>query len=285
MAELAHRSPWSLHRLFGRVTGETPRGYHLRVRLDRAAAQLVSTDHQVSRIAFDHGFASHEVFTRSFTSRFGVSPTAYRARGLVGADDDRIPPIHAAVATAASPCVGLYRMSTTNTTTSSTNNNERAAMPIDAQVKELPALTALVISRRTTREEIPTALGECLPQVFGYAMQEGLAITGPPMARYPEMGMASLVIECGVTVAEPPESEPAGDIEVRTIPAGSAVVTIHHGSYDTLHSTYAAIEEWIGDNGYAAAGPPHEVYLTDPGEHPDPATWQTEITQPVAKRS
>jgi AraC family transcriptional regulator len=24
-----------------------------------------------------------------------------------------------------------------------------------------------------------------------------------------------------------------------------------------------------------------ETYLTDPGEYPDPETWETEITQPV----
>lgn len=158
-------------------------------------------------------------------------------------------------------------------------------MTIEAQVEDRPALTMLMISRRTTREGIPAVLGECLQAVFGYVMKQGLALTGPAVARYPEVGMASLVIECGTTVAEPPESEPEGEIEVVSIPAGPAAVTIHHGPYDELHTTYEALEAWLAENGYVAAGPPREVYLTDPGEHPDPATWQTEISQPVARRT
>jgi AraC family transcriptional regulator len=35
------------------------------------------------------------------------------------------------------------------------------------------------------------------------------------------------------------------------------------------------------DQGLSAAGAPWETYLTDPGERPDPATWETEIVQPV----
>ena len=278
MSELLHRSPWNLHRLFRRVAGETPKRYDLRVRLDRAAAELVSTDHQVSRIAFDHGFTSHEGFSRAFARHFGMAPTAYRHRGLVGPDERRVIAAHAEAVATTSPCTGLYRMSTVQ-------RKGRSPMTVDVQVEDRPALIMLAISRRTTRDEIAAVLAECLPRVFGYAMKHGLTLTGSAMSRYPEMGMSSIVIECGTTVAEAPESAPDGEIQVLPIPAGPAAVAIHLGPYDELHTTYQVIEEWIVDNGYVAAGPPREVYLTDPGEHPDPATWQTEITLPVARRT
>ncbi len=105
MAALVHRSPFDLHRRFRGVIGETPRSYVSRVRLARAAADLLSTDRLVSVVAFDHGFASHEVFTRAFTRSFGVSPRAYRARGL-HVDDDRIAAIHAAAVDSGSPLRG-----------------------------------------------------------------------------------------------------------------------------------------------------------------------------------
>jgi AraC family transcriptional regulator len=53
------------------------------------------------------------------------------------------------------------------------------------------------------------------------------------------------------------------------------------GPYETLHETHAAVERWIEANGGKVAGAPWEVYLTDPGEVPDPAEWQTEIVWPV----
>ena len=50
-----------------------------RRRLDRAALLLRSSHERVSAIAWDVGFRDVPHFGRSFSSRFGVSPTRYRA--------------------------------------------------------------------------------------------------------------------------------------------------------------------------------------------------------------
>ncbi|RSM78183.1 hypothetical protein DMH04_34055 [Kibdelosporangium aridum] len=268
MAALVHRSRFDLHRRFRQVTGETPKAYTSRVRLARAAAELLATNRLISQVASANGFASHEVFARSFTRHFGVSSRAYRARGLQG--DVRI---HADTVDLVAPCVGLYRMTI--------SEQRKASVPVDIVVKELPAIHALVMRRRTTRDGIAAALSECLPTVFAYAQRHGLAMAGPPFARYPEVSMGSLVLEAGVTIAAPAPEDPGGGIEAITIPAGAAAVVIHKGPYDRLQETYQEIEAWIRDEGLLIAGPPRETYLTDPGEYPDPATWETEIAQPV----
>jgi AraC family transcriptional regulator len=271
MATLAHRSPFDLHRRFRGVLGETPKVYASRVRLARAAADLLSTDRLVSLVAFDHGFASHEVFTRSFTRRFGLSPRAYRDRGLhVGGLGTAA--VHAAAVESTAPCVGLYRLATTGRST---------AMSLTIVVKDLPAVHALVMRRRVSPDEIAPTLAECLPTVFAYAQQHGLAMTGPPFARYPDVGMGSLVIEGGVSIAGPPEKDPGNGIEVLTIPAGRAAVAVHRGPYDRLTETHQAIETWMRAENLSAAGPPWETYLTDPGDRPDPETWETEVVHPV----
>jgi AraC family transcriptional regulator len=272
IAALAHRSRFDLHRRFRQVTGEAPKAYTTRVRLARAAAELLATNRSASAVASGNGFASHEVFTRSFTRHFGVNPRTYRARGLRGEQKQAIG-IHAATVNAVAPCVGLYRMTVSDL--------RKASVPVDILVKDLPAIHALVMRRRISRDEIATALSECLPTVFAYAQRHGLAIAGPPFARYPEVSMGSLVLESGVTIAAPAPGEPDDGIEAITIPAGAAAVVIHKGPYERLPETYQAIETWIRDNGLSNAGPPRETYLTDPGEHPDPETWETEIAQPV----
>ncbi|MCM4082372.1 helix-turn-helix domain-containing protein [Paractinoplanes hotanensis] len=81
LARWANRSRFDLHRRFRRLTGQTPKAYTTRVRLARAAGELVTGDRRVSVIALDHGFGSHEVFTRTFTRHLGRSPQSYRARG------------------------------------------------------------------------------------------------------------------------------------------------------------------------------------------------------------
>ncbi|MCO8273267.1 helix-turn-helix domain-containing protein [Actinoplanes sp. TRM 88003] len=271
LAKWAHRSRFDLHRRFSRVVGETPKAYTTRVRMARAAADVVAGGRRISVVAAEHGFASHEVFTRTFSRHLGRSPVRYRARGLHVAGR-RVAVVHASVVAATAPCISLYRISF---------NERKAVVPLDISVQDLPAVHALVARRRITRDEIASALSEILPMVFGYAQQHGLAIAGPPFARYPEVGMGSLVIEGGITLAGPPAEAPGDGIEVLVIPAGKAAVTIHRGPYDTLPESYQEIEKWLRDQGLTAAGAPWETYLTDPGERPDPATWETELVQPV----
>jgi AraC family transcriptional regulator len=271
LAEWAHRSRFDLHRRLRRLTGQTPKAYTTRVRLARAAGDLVAGDRRVSAIAFEYGFGSHEVFTRTFTRHLGRSPRSYRARGLhVGGRPIAV--VHASAVGSAAPCISLYRISILE---------RRTAVPLEISVRDLPTVHALVIRRRVTRDEIAAALGESLPKVFDYAQRHGLAIAGPPFARYPEVGMGSVVIESGVTIAAPSSAALDDGIEALVIPAGRAVVTVHRGSYDSLSESYEQIERWMREQGLSAAGAPWETYLTDPGERPDPATWETEIVQPV----
>jgi AraC family transcriptional regulator len=51
-----------------------------------------------------------------------------------------------------------------------------------------------------------------------------------------------------------------------------------------LQQAYGAVEQWIAANGYEPAGAPWEVYLNDPGDHPDPKDWKTEIFWPVRQQ-
>lgn len=78
-------------REFRRAFGESPHGYLLTRRLERAAALLRNTDRSVADICFSVGLQSLGSFTTSFTRTYGLSPTAYRATFPPAADRALVP--------------------------------------------------------------------------------------------------------------------------------------------------------------------------------------------------
>ena len=79
MAGTAGLSRAHFSREFRRTFGESPHGYLLTRRLERAAALLRNTDRSVAEICFSVGLQSVGSFTSSFGRVYGRSPTAYRA--------------------------------------------------------------------------------------------------------------------------------------------------------------------------------------------------------------
>ncbi len=79
LARVAGLSRAHFSREFRRAYGESPHGYLLTRRLERAAALLRTTDRSVADICVSVGLQSVGSFTTSFTRTYGVSPTAYRA--------------------------------------------------------------------------------------------------------------------------------------------------------------------------------------------------------------
>lgn len=87
LASLAQRSGMSqstLKRRIGNATGESPRQHVERLRLERAASQLLLREATILEIALDNGFGSHEVFTRAFSRHFGTTPRGWRGRRSAG---------------------------------------------------------------------------------------------------------------------------------------------------------------------------------------------------------
>lgn len=275
LAALARRagcSPSRLQRLFTGVAGESPKQYTLRVRLERAAAELRATDAPIVDIALDAGFASHEVFTRAFSRRFGCSPRRFRARARLPAEHRRQ---YRDAVRAVSPCVRLYRMSLSS-------NQERRKVPTSViERREIEhEQPILFIQRRIPVSQLQQTMGECFGALYGYGQQAGLAIAGHPMSRYVATGAGLWTVDLILPLLAP--AEPNGEMQAGVLASGPVAFAVHEGPYDQLSETYAAIEQWVEDNGYTAGGPPWESYVTDPGETPDPADWRTEVFWPLA---
>src|SRR4051812_44951697 len=91
LARAAGFSRAHFSREFRRAFGEAPHAYLLTRRLERAAALLRNTDRSVIDICFSVGLQSVGSFTTSFTSAYGMSPTAYRAAFPPASHQARIP--------------------------------------------------------------------------------------------------------------------------------------------------------------------------------------------------
>ena len=271
LAAEAGRSPSSFQRAFSRLVGESPKQFTRRLQLECAAVLLLTTDDSVLDVAIAAGFESHEGFTRAFSKHFGRPPKDFRAHGAAQglADDLR----HAALLTHVGPCLHLFRAST------SSPSPEHPAMHYDITQQSIEETTLLYKSARCEHAKVAQTLGAILPAVFGHATAEGIAMVGPPVTLYVEWGPGMVTIHAGMPVA--PGATGKGDVEVAVLPAGDAAVAIHTGSYDGLGDAHAAIETYLHENGLQSGGPLREVYLTDPGEVPDPAEWKTQIIWPV----
>jgi AraC family transcriptional regulator len=73
-------SRFHLGRLFQEVTGESLGHFLRRIRLERAAFALRTSDATVLEIAVDTGYSCAEALTRAFRAAFGVSPREFRSR-------------------------------------------------------------------------------------------------------------------------------------------------------------------------------------------------------------
>ena len=273
LAETLNLSPFYAQREFARHCGDTPGNLRSRVTLARAAAALRSTEESVLTIAFDAGYQSHEAFTRAFRRRFGMTPVRYRATYAFPADTVR----HNRLVASAGPCLTLFRRSFEEQSPAIAKPDlEEAEMSEKITTRKQEDQPVLQIRRRIRHEEISTVLGEMLPRVYEYAVQKGAEFAGPPYCAYREWTPGGVTVEAGLPVTA--QVGGTGEIEASTVPGGTYAVVIHEGAYDSLDKTHSLLDSWLEEHGLSAGSPRYEVYLTDPGRHPDPSEWRTEVS-------
>ena len=71
-------SEFHFSRKFKEISGMQFRDYLRCRRLAFALKELRDTEKRVLQIALDHGFSSHEAFTRAFREAYGLTPSEYR---------------------------------------------------------------------------------------------------------------------------------------------------------------------------------------------------------------
>lgn len=83
LASYACLSPYHFHRIFTAYVGETVAAYIRRLKIERAAGQLIYTDENITDIAFSAGFDSASSFNKAFKQITGLTPSEVRKKGTL----------------------------------------------------------------------------------------------------------------------------------------------------------------------------------------------------------
>lgn len=154
-------------------------------------------------------------------------------------------------------------------------------MPYEVALKEVPAQNVAAIRKHTAMATIGEDIMRCFATLGAAVGKAGATMAGPPF-----LVMHDVIDEetdGDIEVCFPLAEPFAGEGEVRGVEVSAMTVasTVHRGPYDEVGPAYHTLTGWIQEHGHEVAGPPREVYLTDPQETPDPADYLTEVQFPI----
>jgi AraC family transcriptional regulator len=266
LGSLAGLSPFHFHRVFRGLVGETPIELQRRLRLERAAFMLATTNLAVTRIAFEAGYEAHEAFTRAFRASFGMSPSEFR----------RTP---AARAILAAPC-GIHF--NTGDVRAAFVPRDRHGDHVTMDTIQLPALRLAAVSHIGPYNQISSAF-ERLAQIAGPAglfAQPGAMYLGVYHQDPETTAVDALQSHAAISVPETVPM-PAGLTEMR-IAGGLYARTVHTGGFEHLGDVWSRfVGEALPASGYVVTdGPALEVYRSDMRSTPM-AEWQTDLLVPL----
>ena len=152
-------------------------------------------------------------------------------------------------------------------------------MSYQIETRQLDSQPTLSVRATTTPAELANVLGMLFSRVVSFAQDCGAEIAGRPFTRYHGFDDKTVELEAGLPVAS--KTPGKGEVSDGELPACQAAVTVHVGPYSRLAEAHVAMGAWLDQTGRQLAGPPWEVYLTDPSQVPDPEGWRTEIVYPL----
>lgn len=150
-------------------------------------------------------------------------------------------------------------------------------------IETIEAQHAAVIRAEVPMQDLTTVFDRGFHETARVAAEQDIAIVGAPFGFYPRMPTDTVEVLVGFPVAAP--VTPDGEVTNFELPGGRAATGMHLGSYDDLDQTYEELQGWAATEGIELADQMWESYLSDPETDPDPSTWQTRITWPLARPS
>jgi len=270
LAEVSCFSRFHFARIFSSLMGETLFQFIQRIRLEKAAARLVSeTREPILNVALDCGFASASSFSKSFKQKFGVSPSQWRSNpGQVnrnsGTEDSN-----------RAKASGYTLRHTEYNKNSIVWRYEMNKNEVVVEVREEEPVTVAYIRHVGPYAGNDDLFKKLFGRLYQWAGPRGLIDHEKTRCLNiyhdnPEITEESkLRLSACLTV---PEGTPAeGDINIMTIPGGKYAVghfEIHPREYGEAWNFLCG--EWISQSGFEPDDRPcFEMMMNDPETHPE----------------
>lgn len=260
LADIAGFSVSHFHRIFTAHVGESIARYVRRVRMERAAKQLLDHSIHVTDVALESGYETHAAFGKAFKQTFGFSPSEFRELNSTAAAytiSRRIP------------------------------YNHKEFLMEPKEITTLPDMQVLYAraSEVMNGPAFTTAPQEAFDKLMGYLMSNNL---GPQIrhiiALYPdepEVGK-EIRIDAGAIFADGTVPEATDGLAYQTLASGKWAVFRHAGPYDNLWQTWQGIyRDWLPTSGEE---PRHALCFEDYINSPDevaPEELLTDIYVPL----
>jgi len=265
LAEQACFSRYHFHRIFSGMLGESVKELVRRLRLERAAVQLQTSQQSILQISLAAGYESDMSFSRAFKAKTGLLPSAFR-KSLK----------------ARYPCLAKNTIRyVTNEHISSFEALINEELTMKVMIKQLDDILVAYVDHIGPYQECgkawDTLCGELAPQglLGGDAKMIGVSYDDPDV-----VPADKLRYQACVSISEvfsTPEQ-----VKFNTIAGGRYAMTTHIGPYEKLAETYRQFfGQWLSQSDNEAEDKPCiEIYLNDP-ESTDPEELITDIYLPL----
>ncbi len=261
LATMAGYSVVHFHRIFAAHVGEGVNSYLRRMRMERAAQQLLREDCAITTIALDSGYETPASFGKVFKQTFGVSPSEFR----------ELNPMMAGHL--------IYRHFF---------DNRKVQIMQPLEIRTLPDMQVLYAraTERLTSPAFQTANQEAFGKLMGYLgsinawdkMRHCVAIYPDPV----EVGEEAR-FDAGAVFVDGYQPEAPEGLAYQTLAGGRWAVFRHVGPYDTLWQTWqAALRDWLPASGEELRDATLFEDYVDDASKVAPEELRTDIYLPIA---
>lgn len=249
LAQRMHLSAFHFHRIFKSLVGEPVHEYVTRIRLEVAAMRLKFTEDKVQDIAFEVGYHNPETFTRAFNRLYKSSPRAFRKaqQEIVESRLDKIV------------------------------RQRLADQIIATEIKRLDPIKVAFLTHKGPYQQVGTTWEQLMRHVppIECGRLIGIPYSDPNTA-------APNQIRYDACVEIRAEFTPSEQLQVKELPGGQFVETVHHGPFEKIDDTYHLLYGlWLPSSRFELRNEPSlEIYLTN-SRRTAPEEARTAIYLPI----